>query len=199
MEFHVAPTSDCRLGRLRRNGGWDLVAELRTANLTDFDRVLGQIRAIDGSSASGDVPSGADDGSETAGTEVATTIAWAAPDGMNPSGIAVSPAGDRVAMAFSTPPGLEGVPSELVVYDVAAGAEAWRVAIDGAGLAGLDTMVFLEDRVVEFRRGFESPLRPTVRRLPYCSQAGSTSSSCDVGEFPAICCIMTLMSHPVLS
>ncbi len=30
------------------NGGWDLVAELRTETLTDFDRVLGRIRLIDG-------------------------------------------------------------------------------------------------------------------------------------------------------
>jgi len=30
------------------NGGWDLVAELRTETLTDFDRVLGRIRSIDG-------------------------------------------------------------------------------------------------------------------------------------------------------
>ncbi|TDT30856.1 Lrp/AsnC family transcriptional regulator [Naumannella halotolerans] len=30
------------------NGSWDLVAELRTANLGDFDRLLGQIRSIDG-------------------------------------------------------------------------------------------------------------------------------------------------------
>ena len=30
------------------NGGWDLVAELRTETLSDFDRTLGQIRAIEG-------------------------------------------------------------------------------------------------------------------------------------------------------
>ncbi len=30
------------------NGGWDLVAEIRTTSLGDFDRVLGQIRAVDG-------------------------------------------------------------------------------------------------------------------------------------------------------
>lgn len=30
------------------NGGWDLVAELRTETLTDFDRVLGGIRRIEG-------------------------------------------------------------------------------------------------------------------------------------------------------
>ena len=30
------------------NGGWDLVAELRTENLAEFDRVLGRIRSIDG-------------------------------------------------------------------------------------------------------------------------------------------------------
>ncbi len=30
------------------NGGWDLVAEIRTISLGDFDRVLGQIRAVDG-------------------------------------------------------------------------------------------------------------------------------------------------------
>lgn len=30
------------------NGGWDLVAELRTADLVDFERLLGRIRSIDG-------------------------------------------------------------------------------------------------------------------------------------------------------
>lgn len=30
------------------NGGWDLVAELRTDSLADFDRLLGQLRSIDG-------------------------------------------------------------------------------------------------------------------------------------------------------
>lgn len=30
------------------NGGWDLVAELRTESLSDFDQVLGRIRGIEG-------------------------------------------------------------------------------------------------------------------------------------------------------
>ena len=30
------------------NGGWDLVAEIRVETLRDFDRVLGEIRSIDG-------------------------------------------------------------------------------------------------------------------------------------------------------
>ena len=30
------------------NGGWDLVAELRTDTLRNFDRVLAQIRLVDG-------------------------------------------------------------------------------------------------------------------------------------------------------
>ena len=30
------------------NGGWDLVAELRTDTLADFDRLLGQVRSIEG-------------------------------------------------------------------------------------------------------------------------------------------------------
>jgi len=30
------------------NGGWDLVAELRTNTLSNFDRLLSQIRSIDG-------------------------------------------------------------------------------------------------------------------------------------------------------
>lgn len=30
------------------NGGWDLVAELRTGSLTEFDQVLGRIRGIEG-------------------------------------------------------------------------------------------------------------------------------------------------------
>jgi DNA-binding Lrp family transcriptional regulator len=30
------------------NGGWDLVAELHTDTLSNFDRLLGQIRSIDG-------------------------------------------------------------------------------------------------------------------------------------------------------
>jgi len=30
------------------NGGWDLVAEVRTRSLGNFDRVLGQIRSVDG-------------------------------------------------------------------------------------------------------------------------------------------------------
>ena len=30
------------------NGGWDLVAEIRTRSLGNFDRVLGQIRSVDG-------------------------------------------------------------------------------------------------------------------------------------------------------
>jgi DNA-binding Lrp family transcriptional regulator len=30
------------------NGGWDLVAELRTDTLSNFDRLLGQIRSVDG-------------------------------------------------------------------------------------------------------------------------------------------------------
>ncbi|WP_125610063.1 Lrp/AsnC family transcriptional regulator [Specibacter cremeus] len=30
------------------NGAWDLVAELSTENLTDFDHVLGRIRSIEG-------------------------------------------------------------------------------------------------------------------------------------------------------
>lgn len=30
------------------NGGWDLVAEVRATSLGNFDRVLGQIRAVDG-------------------------------------------------------------------------------------------------------------------------------------------------------
>ena len=30
------------------NGGWDLVAEIHTETLRDFDRVLGQIRSVDG-------------------------------------------------------------------------------------------------------------------------------------------------------
>ncbi|NQX10709.1 Lrp/AsnC family transcriptional regulator [Microbacteriaceae bacterium VKM Ac-2855] len=30
------------------NGGWDLVAELRTATLADFDRLLGRIRSTEG-------------------------------------------------------------------------------------------------------------------------------------------------------
>ncbi|MBC9033759.1 Lrp/AsnC family transcriptional regulator [Sphingomonas sp. JC676] len=30
------------------NGGWDLVAEIETETLTDFDRVLREVRSIDG-------------------------------------------------------------------------------------------------------------------------------------------------------
>lgn len=30
------------------NGAWDLVAELRTASLRDFDRLLGRIRSVEG-------------------------------------------------------------------------------------------------------------------------------------------------------
>jgi DNA-binding Lrp family transcriptional regulator len=30
------------------NGGWDLVADLRTSTLTEFDRLLGRIRSTDG-------------------------------------------------------------------------------------------------------------------------------------------------------
>lgn len=30
------------------NGAWDLVAELRTGTLADFDRLMGQIRAVEG-------------------------------------------------------------------------------------------------------------------------------------------------------
>jgi len=30
------------------NGGWDLVAEVRTRSLGNFDRVLGEIRSVDG-------------------------------------------------------------------------------------------------------------------------------------------------------
>ncbi|HEY9467996.1 MAG TPA: Lrp/AsnC ligand binding domain-containing protein, partial [Propionibacteriaceae bacterium] len=30
------------------NGGWDLVADLRTSTLTAFDRLLGRIRSIEG-------------------------------------------------------------------------------------------------------------------------------------------------------
>jgi DNA-binding Lrp family transcriptional regulator len=30
------------------NGGWDLVAELRTDTLANFDRLLASIRSIDG-------------------------------------------------------------------------------------------------------------------------------------------------------
>jgi DNA-binding Lrp family transcriptional regulator len=30
------------------NGGWDLVAEIRCDSLIDFDRILGEIRAVDG-------------------------------------------------------------------------------------------------------------------------------------------------------
>lgn len=30
------------------NGGWDLVAEIRSRDLADFDRVLGQIRSVPG-------------------------------------------------------------------------------------------------------------------------------------------------------
>jgi DNA-binding Lrp family transcriptional regulator len=30
------------------NGGWDLIAEIRAKNLSDFDRVLRQVRTIDG-------------------------------------------------------------------------------------------------------------------------------------------------------
>lgn len=30
------------------NGGWDLVAELRTESLASFDRVLGRIRSVEG-------------------------------------------------------------------------------------------------------------------------------------------------------
>jgi DNA-binding Lrp family transcriptional regulator len=30
------------------NGGWDLVAEIRADSLVDFDRVLGEIRSVDG-------------------------------------------------------------------------------------------------------------------------------------------------------
>lgn len=30
------------------NGGWDLVAELRTDTLADFDRLLGQVRGVEG-------------------------------------------------------------------------------------------------------------------------------------------------------
>jgi DNA-binding Lrp family transcriptional regulator len=30
------------------NGGWDLIAEIRARNLSDFDRVLRQVRTIDG-------------------------------------------------------------------------------------------------------------------------------------------------------
>ncbi|WP_432513771.1 Lrp/AsnC family transcriptional regulator [Kineococcus sp. SYSU DK001] len=30
------------------NGGWDLVAEIRTTSLADFDRTLGRIRSVEG-------------------------------------------------------------------------------------------------------------------------------------------------------
>ena len=30
------------------NGKWDLVAQLTTANLTEFDRILGEVRVVDG-------------------------------------------------------------------------------------------------------------------------------------------------------
>ncbi|MGO4385418.1 Lrp/AsnC family transcriptional regulator [Specibacter sp. RAF43] len=51
-------TTDAVIRRLRgfpeiralhtTNGGWDLVAELRTDNLGNFDRVLGRIRSVEG-------------------------------------------------------------------------------------------------------------------------------------------------------
>ncbi len=85
------------------------------------------------SAAEGDGTEGADEP-----TGVAASISWTAPDGMNPSTMAVAPGGDQVVVGFSSmEPG-----AEIVVFDVASGAEAWRASIDDAGAFGLGGLMF---------------------------------------------------------
>ncbi len=91
-------------------------------------------------SEAGDEQSSGDEpvADESGGTGAAASIAWTAPDGMDASTIAVSPGGDQVAIGFSSmEPGVE-----IVVFDVASGAEAWRGSIDDAGAFGLGELMF---------------------------------------------------------
>lgn len=71
-----------------------------------------------------------------------TSFSWAAPDGMAPTTIAVSPDGSQVAIGFVAPPEVLGTRAEIVVYDVSSGSEAWRGTVDDAGISGLGGLMF---------------------------------------------------------
>ncbi len=106
------------------------------------DTDIGQEQATeqdsDGAADASDDGSDASAGDESGATGATASIPWTAPDGTNPSTIAVSPGGDQVVVGFSsTEPG-----AEIVVFDVASGAEAWRASIDDAGAFGLGGLMF---------------------------------------------------------
>ncbi len=104
----------------------------------------GQDQATDQDAGTGEDSSGDEPvADESGGNAVAASIAWTAPDGMDASTIAVSPGGDQVAIAFSSmEPG-----AEIVVFDVASGAEAWRGSIEDAGAFGLGGLMFTTEGV----------------------------------------------------
>lgn len=79
---------------------------------------------------------GSDDGAT--GEGVSATIAWTAPDGMDPVEIVMSPDGSRFAIAFAGPVAPEAQPGEIVVFDVASASELWRVSIDDIGILGFE-------------------------------------------------------------
>ncbi len=110
--------------------------------------------AVESSSDSAD---GADGEATDGGAQgdVAASVPWSAPDGMTVAAIAASPSGDQVALSFSAPPGLEAAASEVVVYDVASGAEVWRSVVEDGGLFGLSTLLFVDAGVVGFKTGYE--------------------------------------------
>ncbi|MEM9133461.1 MAG: hypothetical protein AAF962_13540 [Actinomycetota bacterium] len=78
---------------------------------------------------------------------VTASIPWVAPDGMTLTASAVSPDGQRVALAFAGQPGLEAVAAEVVEYDIASGAEAWRVPIEDGGLFGPASLIYTDNGI----------------------------------------------------
>ncbi len=93
--------------------------------------------------------SDAAEGAEAAApaTGVTASIPWVAPEGMTLTASAVSPDGSLVALAFAETAGLETISAEIVEYEIASGAEAWRTPIEDAGLFGPASLMYTDSGV----------------------------------------------------
>lgn len=111
--------------------------------------------ASEGNSEESGSTSGDETGEEAGATGSNVSILWTAPEGMDPTTIAVSPDGAQVAVGFEAPVSIEAAPVMIVVFDVASGAEAWRSQLEDGGNLGLGSLMFTSAGVSFFAGSFD--------------------------------------------
>ena len=122
---------------------------------TDEGEAAAQQESADDPSGNDDTATPETNEASDGGPEIAISISWTSPEGMDPVGLAVSPDGARVAVGFASPLGLEAASAEVIVFDVASGEDIWRAPIEDAGLLGLGGMMFTTTGVSFYKADFE--------------------------------------------